>query len=278
MAIKNRITVGLKQLLEVDANPMLSATPAPIGSQAMWMDGTVGKAYLKIGALDTDWASFQTGVDTAGWNFASSLAGLNDSAEDRYLGTKSGDFNIHFVRNNVDIFQVTSEGIAFSLPTGILSGFTVQVSASNVLYLTSSTRIEQTSKKFTRDIKSASDGSPVVIETKQSEKIITSGATQAISIASARPNKHRMAVLKMQIYNNDGFVANFVKTYSLKADGNIEGHQDDYTMKASGHSDVRAVGAYDNLTHVWTFTVSNLSGIDNRIVLSLEEESHEYVY
>ncbi|MEM4379131.1 MAG: hypothetical protein QXL01_00390 [Thermoplasmatales archaeon] len=59
--ILDRVTLGEKELLIVDADPSAgSGTPSPIGSSAFWDNGSVGRAYLKVGAGDTDWDQYNT--------------------------------------------------------------------------------------------------------------------------------------------------------------------------------------------------------------------------
>jgi len=61
--IIDRITLGEKELLIVDANPAASlGTASAIGSSAFWDDGAVGRAYLKVGAADTAWDQYSTGI------------------------------------------------------------------------------------------------------------------------------------------------------------------------------------------------------------------------
>lgn len=54
--IRGLITVNEKDLLEVDSVPSEGGgTPAPLGSMALYNDGSSGKIYLKIGLSDTSW-------------------------------------------------------------------------------------------------------------------------------------------------------------------------------------------------------------------------------
>jgi len=62
MAIISKITVGGKLVLEVNADPSLNATPAPIGSKALFNDAGTGKEYLKVSASDTSWQMVVSGA------------------------------------------------------------------------------------------------------------------------------------------------------------------------------------------------------------------------
>lgn len=105
MAILNKITVGGKLVLELDASPISSGVPAPQGSHAMFNDGGVGRSYLKVGALDTDWLAYQTGSDAPAWVFTEDANLLNTSTALSYFGTKAGDFDVEFRRNNVKFIK-----------------------------------------------------------------------------------------------------------------------------------------------------------------------------
>jgi hypothetical protein len=59
--ITGLITVNDKQVLEVDANPALSAgTVAALGSIAMYSDGSTATLYIKSAAADTGWTALST--------------------------------------------------------------------------------------------------------------------------------------------------------------------------------------------------------------------------
>ena len=60
-AITGLITVNDKQILEVDADPALSAgTTAALGSIAMYSDGSTATLYIKNGTADTAWTALST--------------------------------------------------------------------------------------------------------------------------------------------------------------------------------------------------------------------------
>ena len=63
--ILNLITIGEKKYLVLDGDPALNGgVSAEVGSLAVWEDGSnVGRAYLKIGAGDTDWDKISTSSD-----------------------------------------------------------------------------------------------------------------------------------------------------------------------------------------------------------------------
>lgn len=136
--ILNKITVGNKLVLEIDHDPTIVNTPAPIGSQALRNNAGTGQAYLKFGVSDVDWQPFQVGTDTAGWIFASAIAGLNESFETRYFGTKAGNFDIQLVRNSEMIIALEQTRVKFNknIYLDIDGGISeAQITATTNLYL-----------------------------------------------------------------------------------------------------------------------------------------------
>jgi len=54
-------------------------------------------------------------TSNVGWKYATSTAGLNESVGATYLGTKSGDFDISFYRNNVSAMTLKNNEIVLSV-------------------------------------------------------------------------------------------------------------------------------------------------------------------
>lgn len=282
MAIKNKITVGLKQILEVDANPMLSATPAPIGSHAMWQDGTVGKAYLKTGAGDTDWMAYQVGNEPADWKFVYDKTQLNEANAISYFGTNalSQDEDVRFVRQGQDIFAMTSSGIQFLQGSSTILASSLNISASSIISISASDRIERQALRMIDKLQ-APDDTPAISVGKSAVKGIapTGTGTATLVMASGFPNKARVVTLKAMINDANGFVAHFIKTVSLSASNLIVETQDDYTAKGAGFNNVRMNTTYNSGTHQFSFEFLNLAlPVDSKIVVSSEEESHQYDY
>lgn len=92
--ITGLITVKGKQVLEVNQDPSLNATPSPIGSIAMFDDLGVGKLFIKTGALDTDWSMVQANAN-ATWNIGGNTLGADIGT----FGTVD-NFDVDFIRNN----------------------------------------------------------------------------------------------------------------------------------------------------------------------------------
>jgi len=61
MALGGSITLNEITIAEVTADPSVSGIDLPIGSFALLNDGMGGKAWIKFGALGTDWAEVSTG-------------------------------------------------------------------------------------------------------------------------------------------------------------------------------------------------------------------------
>lgn len=109
--ITGLITVNEKQVLEVNQDPTINATPSPVGSIAMFNDLGVGKFYVKIGALDTDWAIVQAN------NAESWLLGGNILAAPAQFGSQN-DFDVEFIRNNIQ-FMRFGENASLAVPNVI---------------------------------------------------------------------------------------------------------------------------------------------------------------
>lgn len=72
--ILDMITVGNQQVYSVDNDPAISGgTQAPVGSLALWDNGTTGRSYVKVGAANTAWEQ----VNTASAGIVASSSFLN---------------------------------------------------------------------------------------------------------------------------------------------------------------------------------------------------------
>lgn len=274
MAIKNRITVGLKQILEVDANPMLSATPAPIGSHAMWQDGAIGKAYLKTGAGDTDWMAYQVGNEPADWRFTTDANNLNEATAKAYFGTKSGsDFDIAFRRNGQNVFtllqnsEVQFDGdISFSMFSGKqIKAYSGQISviAPNLSFIA----FESIDQKIHPDVVNT-----LFNITKRTVanvmQIPDASSSQAVSpYNDLGNNTNRMYKIKIMLHALSG--VNKVelvmeKTLHVSSDNTILLQQDDFTSKNSFASSVQASISLSGGSNIPTVTFSGLSGLTGK--------------
>lgn len=124
MAVTGLITVNGKEVLEVNVNPSAVATPAPMGSLAMYDNG-IGHLFLKIGVGDTDWSEI-SGSDLTHWN----LAGNSLAAGD-FMGS-TNDQDVVFKRYNAESARMVStlaNGPAFLLGLNASLGGRLQIMA-----------------------------------------------------------------------------------------------------------------------------------------------------
>lgn len=284
MAILNKITVGNKLVLEVNANPISAGANAPIGSQALWKDDTdpllpVGRSYLKIGPADTDWTAYQVGQDVEGWYFGTDVASLNEATTTPYFGTKSGDFDLMFTRNGMPVFQVEQSGIRLSNPSGgrirsnnalilqATSGMTISTSSDDIMltspnyFRANTNETEIISKYVTNILKENTSGSYGAVERKSCHYKNSTSTMDSINIdiLSGTASLAKMAIAKIFIYDNSNtLIANFVKTMTIDNSGAVIGSQDDYTAKQSGHGSIRAELSYSSVFQQWRVNLINL--------------------
>lgn len=273
--ILNKITVGNKLVLEIDHDPTSVSTPAPIGSQALRNNAGAGVSYLKFGVNDTDWVAYQTGVDTAGWVFADSLSNLNTSSEVRYFGTKAGDFDIVFARNNVEIMRLKSDQLL--LDKNLVFGSSVQ----NAIVVAS----QSLTNKAPITIQSASGYAKIDNEANALELryMKTNGATLASGLNQPRPNditNPTESILEITTTVVDPAdptkYAHWIKTYRVyKANGlagaiSVELMQDDMTRRSSGMGSLRVSHAIDNAQILTSFT--NAPDVNNYKISSFVKE------
>lgn len=127
MAIKGLITIRGKHFLEVDADPSQNATPAPIGSQAMFDDAGEGKAYIKFGALDTDWREGFREIDPSSfWQLDGQAIGASSS-----LGS-TDNFDVSVIRNGS--YGVLLESTRTRLGFNGTPGIDIEAAAVSILH------------------------------------------------------------------------------------------------------------------------------------------------
>lgn len=248
MAILNKITVGNKLVLEVNANPISAGANAPIGSQALWKDDTdplfpVGRSYLKIGPADTDWTAYQVGQDTAGWYFADSVSALNETSVARYLGTKSGNFDIVFVRNSVEMIRLANNLIKLKNYI-VFDGVDGEI-ASTGTFLNLKAPVVRIVASVNTEIDSESNA----LERKYMKSnadTLANGLNQPRPSADSVPTESIMEVITTVVDKADSSkFAQWVKTYRVyKANGvggavTVELLQDDLTKASQNMGNIR---------------------------------------
>jgi hypothetical protein len=112
------ITVNGKEILEVDAVPSAGAgTASPMGSLAMYDDGTKGRLFLKSGSADTAWTEIVL-PEIDDWK----LAGNNLTGSE-FLGSLN-DQDVQFRRNNLEVMRLVGSTQAVS---GLLIGLSSSI-------------------------------------------------------------------------------------------------------------------------------------------------------
>lgn len=283
MAILNRITVGFKQILEVDADPTVTATPAPIGSEAFFDDAGVGKSYLKFGASDTQWASYQTGAEPSDWKFATDANQLNVATAKAYFGTKTGsDYDIEFQRNGVA--KVTIASSDFKIHSDLTFVDTsstyirhntgsINIEANNTMGLKGSTVIENINNTHQRYFRNGG-GSPVAFEINdfKTETIPDASANFTTFFADQAVGSHRLVKAELHYFNGAGDSMILEKSVHINSSNQIVVVQDDFTSKSSALSSVQCVVSYAG--GQVEFALSGLpAGTAKRVSLFVSEKS-----
>lgn len=249
MSVLNKITIGYKLVLEIDHDPTVVGTPAPVGSEALRNDANVGKAYLKYGPNDTDWASFQTGVDTAGWAYADSIANLNSASMPMYFGTKDANHDIIMVRNSVEMMRFSS-GLIKLKQFVLFDGLSGEVASNGAFLNLKAPIVRQTANSYTEI-----DSELNALERKYMK---SNSATLASGLNQSRPTpdlpqtESIMEVVTTVIDPTDNTkFAQWVKTYRVhKANGiagavTVELLQDDMTKRSQAMGNLRVSHTID---------------------------------
>lgn len=243
MAILNRITVGFKQILEVDADPSVSGVSAPIGSEAFFDDAGVGKSYLKFGSGDTQWASYQTGAEPSDWKFTTDANQLNVATAKAYFGTKTGsDYDIEFQRNGLPRITLTSTDIV--LHKDILFSDSFQGAIKNtvgsiaiqaggdIAMLGNNFALSTNTNKF---YKNYITGSGTDFDSYVPYSISNPSVThEAVYTMFGGLTKFIKVTITYQASNGDNMVLE--KTIHVDSSNNIVLIQDDFTSKSSNLS------------------------------------------
>lgn len=267
MAILNKITVGGKLVLELDASPISSGVPAPQGSHAMFNDGGVGRSYLKVGALDTDWLAYQTGSDAPAWNFAQNASGLNDALAKSYFGTKSGNFDIEIRRNDVMVMDLRSTTINLGIGHFVkdsgeirfTSGGNIALSANTSFSVISTAGQEYSGTYYLKSYQHSSSTRAYHKESAVGSSPADGDATNTLSVETVIAGRNRMAVVYISVIATDGTSLMMKKTVHLNQANVVELIQDDFTSKNALALGISVSIAYVGTTYQVTY--SGLTGI-----------------
>jgi hypothetical protein len=247
--------------------------PVQEGTQA-------GKVFVEYGtvvtvgtsAVNFTWFDPLKGNDF--WINASSSAALNDAASARYFGTKTGDFDIYFYRNNVSMIQLSSTqmlvGADFKFNTGLAqqilntNDLTIDVTNTkqlifNALKILAKANVHQ--KLFTN----ATDGDMMNLgEQAVATPLIADGdATKVLTYTSLFPNKVRLIEMVLTIRGSSGMACVFKKQIAISNAETLILTQDQLTAKSSGSSAVRcSVTSY--VAGVLTVTLSGMGAFTGK--------------
>lgn len=113
------ITINNKQVLEVDSAPGAAAgTAAPIGSLAMFDNGSLGVLYFKSSAADTGWVTVDLS-EGADWQLAgNALTGAGAANPNEVFGS-TNDYDLVFKRNNSEQFRLQNNALLIGLSSSI---------------------------------------------------------------------------------------------------------------------------------------------------------------
>lgn len=230
------ITVNGKEILEVDADPSAgTGTAAPIGSLALYDDGTTGSLYLKNGAADTAWNPIIS-PDIDDWN----LTG-NTLTGTEFLGSLN-DQDVQFRRNNLEVMRLVGSSQAVS---GLLIGLSSSIGGR--LQLSPSTAGDDILKEV------LSPTSNPVIRVTRMHRLTTVGAGSQ-SFLLAIPNDYNAQVKSKVVARQTGGtsgaigdgasyertcharnISGVVTRFGLQTDYTYEVvNQLDFTLNASG--------------------------------------------
>lgn len=271
--ILSKITVGNILVFEVNENPSVVGLYAPVGSQAYFDDAGVGKAYLKFGGADTDWAAYQTGTEPSDWKFTTDANQLNVATAKAYFGTKAGsNFDIEFQRNGEVEMLLKATEVEFFKDIR-LNGSDRYIRATNNLYvegnflsLSSVGSIRTYAGSYLRRV-DANGSSSELSEflTGQRSVILDATATHDFIIGTTNSGNNLMFEVRLFLQSLNGANKADVmvkKTIHVDRDG-IMFLQDDFTSKNQYASSVAVTIIVDG-TDIKA-RITGLAGLTSKI-------------
>lgn len=245
--------------------------PVQEGSQA-------GKVFVQYGTVATIGVSavnFTTFDPLSGndfWINASSSITLNDASSARYFGTKSGDFDIYFYRNNANMIQLSATQMMLradlkfntGLAAQILNSADLSIDVTNAHNLTLiADKILTKAKTHEKLFTSAADGDMM----KKSEMAVAvptiadGDATKVITYNSNYPNKIRRIKMVLTL-RGTGLSCVFEKHIAVDQSEAMILAQDSFTAKTS-NSVKCVVTSY--AAGVLTITLSGMGAFASKV-------------
>lgn len=265
MAIKNRITVGLKQILEVDSDPKTTGASAPMGSMALWKDGAfTAKQYLKVGLGDFNWAEMTHEFNISAWKISNSTgSGLNILAEKMYFGSDTGNFDIGFVRNGTEIMKLVSTGLEMVMPV---------IKRDIALEIQSVQNLKLVSKKPAIIVRDFNTNANKFQKCDFFYEVSTSNPTYNYQAPSESSLKPRVAEFTIIVKKSTGEEAIFVKSMAVSGTDTMIEKQDDFTARQSAMAGVEASLSFNTGAGLYELAFSGLTGT-NTISINREEKA-----
>lgn len=208
--------------------------PVQEGTQA-------GKVFVQYGNVATvgvspvnfTWFDPLSGNDF--WIFAAAASGLNAATGAKYFGTKSGDFDIYFYRNNVQKIQLSATQMLVSADLKFNTGLAAQIINTNDLTIdVSSYKLLTKAKTHQKLFTSVADGD-MMNKTEQAiatPAIADGDASKVVTYTSLMPNKVRRIKMILTL-KGTGLACVFEKHIAIDQSEALILAQDSFTAKSS---------------------------------------------
>jgi len=170
------ITVNHIEILQVDADPGQGlGTEAPRGSIAIFDNGVLGRAFIKVGTLDVQWSEIQSSAAVSWSLFGNQLSGVNPNSPNEFLGSVN-NYDVVFKRFSTELMRLTTDGLLIGLNASMGGRLQVKDALGNDLI---------------KQISPATSGASVIHVTRQ-YKVNTTDNTPTLLASLAVPTSSRL--------------------------------------------------------------------------------------
>jgi hypothetical protein len=229
-------------------------------------------------AQDGATKSYVDGLFTAQgpvWKAPLSATGLNDATADMFFGSKSGDFNIKFYRNNEEFFSMTKalgvKKLVMSVDRIERSDANFAISApNNVMATVGATRYDEASLFM----KVPLFAGVVPVKLQEYEKgvdaeILNVEATKSVQYTSNSPNSNRRIKVKIMLTSDQGDMF-LEKEVHINKSNALVITQDSFTSKESGVSAIECSMSFS--AGVLSANLSGMASLTTKkVVMKCEE-------